>query len=41
MDSYEAEWRHFHDVVKGRAELGYTVAQAERDLDLALRICGN
>jgi len=40
MDSYEAEWRHFHEVLSGTAPLAYTAEQGLKDLDLILKICG-
>lgn len=40
MDSYEAEWRHFHDVLRGTKPLAYTPEQGLKDLDLILKICG-
>jgi len=41
MDSYEAQWRHFHDALTRGASLAYSVSQACQDLDLMLKICGH
>jgi len=40
MDSYEAEWRHLHEALRGRIPLAYSAVQALRDLDLTLKVCG-
>jgi predicted dehydrogenase len=39
MDSYEAEWRHFHDALTRGTRLGYSLGQAVDDLDLMLKVC--
>jgi hypothetical protein len=39
MDSYEAEWRHFHDALTRGTCLAYSLSQAVDDLDLMLKVC--